>query len=163
MKENPFPGSDTGGKKNPVQSYTTKNTNHNIAIVGNKIKLPKLGLVKFKQTRALEGRMMRATIHYHASGRFSVSITCEVPEFQPLPKTHQAIGIDLGIKEFAILSNGSIYKNINKSQEIKQLGKKVPMPQQELTQKEKIIKYIKEHIIFVVICLVAIILISKYS
>lgn len=38
-------------------------------------------------------------------------------------------------------------------------GKKVPMPQQELTQKEKIIKYIKEHIIFVVICLVAIILV----
>lgn len=39
-------------------------------------------------------------------------------------------------------------------------GKKVPMPQQELTQKEKIIKYIKEHIIFVVICLVAIILVT---
>lgn len=39
-------------------------------------------------------------------------------------------------------------------------GKKVPMPQQELTQKEKIIKYIKEHIIFIVICLVAIILVT---
>ena len=39
-------------------------------------------------------------------------------------------------------------------------GKKVPMPQQELTQKEKIIKYIKEHIILVVICLVAIILVT---
>ena len=49
---------------------------------------------------------MRATIHYHASGRFSVSITCEVPEFQPLPKTYESIGIDLGITDFAILSDG---------------------------------------------------------
>lgn len=103
-KQNNYPRFKS--KKNAVQSYTTKNTNHTIAIVGNKIKLPKLGLVKFKQTRALEGRIMRATIHYHASGRFSVSITCEVPEFQSLPKTHQAIGIDLGITDFAILSDG---------------------------------------------------------
>ncbi|MBM7699474.1 putative transposase [Kurthia huakuii] len=58
-KQNRYPRFKS--KKNPVQSYTTKNTNDNIAIVGNKIKLPKLGRVKFKQTRALEGRMMRAT------------------------------------------------------------------------------------------------------
>ena len=49
-KQNRYPRFKS--KKNPVQSYTTKNTNHNIAIVGNKIKLPKLGLVKFKQSRA---------------------------------------------------------------------------------------------------------------
>ena len=59
-KQNRYPRFKS--KKNPVQSYTTKNTNHNIAIVGNKIKLPKLGLVKFKPSREVEGRIMRATI-----------------------------------------------------------------------------------------------------
>ena len=93
-------------KKNPVQSYTTKNSHNCIAIVGNKIKLPKLGLVKFAKSRDIEGRIMRATIKYNASGKFYVSILCEVPDFKPFPKTNEAVGIDLGITDFAILSNG---------------------------------------------------------
>ncbi|PFY84781.1 transposase, partial [Bacillus toyonensis] len=48
-------------KKNNVQSYTTKQTNKNIAIVGNKIKLPKLGLVRFTKSREVKGRILNAT------------------------------------------------------------------------------------------------------
>ena len=103
-KQNNYPRFKS--KKNPVQSYTTKNTNNNIAIVSKRIKLPKLGLVKFKQTCRLEGRIMRATIKYNASGTFYVSVLCEVPDFKPLPQTNEAVGIDLGITDFAILSTG---------------------------------------------------------
>ena len=103
-KQNKYPSFKS--KKNPIQSYTTKNTNNNIAIVGKEIKLPKLGLVKFAKSRDVEGRIMRATIKYNASGKFYVSILCEVPDFKPLPKTNEAVGIDLGITDFAILSNG---------------------------------------------------------
>ncbi|MGW6435299.1 RNA-guided endonuclease TnpB family protein [Peribacillus butanolivorans] len=46
-------------KKNPIQSYTTKHTNGNIGMIGNKIKLPKLGLVRFAKSREVEGRIIK--------------------------------------------------------------------------------------------------------
>ncbi|AOM14236.1 hypothetical protein BTI247_59040 (plasmid) [Bacillus thuringiensis Bt18247] len=49
-------------KKNNLQSYTTKQTNENIAVVGNKIKLPKLGLVRFAKSREVEERIVNATV-----------------------------------------------------------------------------------------------------
>ena len=48
-------------KKNHVQSYKTKYTNGNIAVIGNKIKLPKLGLVRFSKSRDVEGRILHTT------------------------------------------------------------------------------------------------------
>lgn len=97
-------------KKNPVQSYTTKNVNKSITIIENIIKLPKLGQVKFAKSRELNGWILNATIRKNPSGKFFVSILCEeeVPE---LPKTGLEIGIDLGITDFAILSNGQKIDN----------------------------------------------------
>lgn len=97
-------------KKNKVQSYTTKHTNGNIAIVGNRIRLPKLGLVKFAKSREVEGRILNATIRRNPSGKYFVSILVE-SEVQVLPKTGSAVGIDVGLKDFAILSNETKYKN----------------------------------------------------
>ncbi|ANN33304.1 hypothetical protein A9498_18110 [Bacillus thuringiensis serovar coreanensis] len=57
-------------KKNNVQSYTTKQINENIAVVGNKIKLPKLGLVRFAKSREVEGRIVNATVRQNPSGRY---------------------------------------------------------------------------------------------
>ena len=97
-------------KKNPVQSYTTKNVNKSITIIENIIKLPKLGQVKFAKSRELNGRILNAIIRKNPSGKFFVSILCEeeVPE---LPETSLEIGIDLGITDFAILSNGQKIDN----------------------------------------------------
>ena len=97
-------------KKNPVQSYTTKNVNKSITIIENIIKLPKLGQVKFAKSRELNGRILNATIRKNPSGKFFVSILCEeeVPE---LPETNLEIGIDLGITDFAILSSGQKIDN----------------------------------------------------
>ena len=92
-------------KKNNVQSYTTKYTNGNIAIVDNKIKLPKLGFVKFAKSREVHGRIMNVTVRRNSSGKYFVSILTEVDK-QPLEKAESAIGIDLGITDFAILSDG---------------------------------------------------------
>jgi len=92
-------------KKNNLQSYTTKYTNGNIAIVDNKIKLPKLGFVKFAKSREVHGRIMNVTVRRNSSGKYFVSILTEVDK-QPLKKADSAIGIDLGITDFAILSDG---------------------------------------------------------
>ncbi|UNP78429.1 IS200/IS605 family element RNA-guided endonuclease TnpB [Bacillus nitratireducens] len=97
-------------KKNNVQSYTTKQTNENIAVVGNKIKLPKLGLVRFAKSREVKGRILNATVRRNPSGRYFVSLLVET-EVQELPKTNSYIGMDVGLKDFAILSDGTTYKN----------------------------------------------------
>jgi putative transposase len=98
-------------KKNPVQSYTTKCTNHNIAVVGNKLKLPKLGLVRFAKSREIDGRILSATIRRNPSGKYFVSVLAET-EVQPLTKTGSTVGIDVGLKDFAVLSDGTVYKNL---------------------------------------------------
>ncbi|EJR68656.1 hypothetical protein IIO_00184 [Bacillus cereus VD115] len=81
-------------KKNKIQSYTTKQTNGNIAIVGNKMKLPKLGLVLFAKSREVEGRILHATIRRDPSGKYFVSILVET-EVQEMPKTESTCGIDI--------------------------------------------------------------------
>lgn len=97
-------------KKHPVQSYTTKQTNGNISMEGNKIKLPKLGIDRFAKSREVEGRILHATVRRNPSGKYFISILAET-DVQPLAKTASAIGIDLGITDFAILSDGQRVDN----------------------------------------------------
>src|SRR5690625_7016389 len=80
-------------KNNPVQSYTTKYTNGNIAILGNKIKLPKLGFVRFAKSREVDGRIISATIRRNPSGKYFISILVETG-VSFLDKTNKAVGID---------------------------------------------------------------------
>lgn len=97
-------------KKNLVQSYTTRYTNGNIAIEDNKIKLPKLGWIRFAKSREIDGRILNVTIRRNPSGKYFVSILVET-EVQPLEKTGSSVGVDVGLKDFAILSDGTIYSN----------------------------------------------------
>ena len=97
-------------KKNPVQSYTTKCVNGNIDVLDKHIKLPKLGLVRFAKSREVQGRIMNATIRRNPSGKYFVSILTEM-EVQRLDKTGSIVGIDVGLKDFATLSNGVVYEN----------------------------------------------------
>ena len=98
-------------KKTHRHSYTTKYTNGNIKYSGKYIKLPKLGNVKTRNKLISEGRIVSATISQEPSGKYFVSICCvDVPE-KKCVKTGHAVGIDLGIKEFLITSEGEIVKN----------------------------------------------------
>ncbi|WP_226035464.1 IS200/IS605 family element RNA-guided endonuclease TnpB [Aquibacillus saliphilus] len=97
-------------KKNPVQSYTTKCVNGNIAVLDKHIKLPKLGFVRFAKSREVEGRIMNATIRRNPSGKYFISILAET-EVESFEKTGSSVGIDVGLKEFATLSDGMVYRN----------------------------------------------------
>ncbi|MBB6218524.1 putative transposase [Anaerosolibacter carboniphilus] len=97
-------------KKNRIQSYTTKQTNGNITIVCNKIKLPKLGLVRFAKSCEVNGRILNVTVRRNPSGKYFVSILTEV-EVQALEKTGSSVGVDVGLKDFAILSTGEVFSN----------------------------------------------------
>jgi putative transposase len=120
-------------KKNPVQSYTTKHTNGNIAIDGNKIKLPKLGWIRFAKSREVEGRILNATIRRNPTGKYFISILVET-EVQELPKTNSAVGIDVGLKDFAILSDGTKYEN---PKWLRKLEKKLAKEQRILSRRKK--------------------------
>jgi len=112
-KQNKFPKFKT--RKNPVQSYTTncvyKNTGvPTIEIKENKLKLPKLGWIKFVKSREIEGRIISVTVSKTPTEKYFVSILVET-EIKPLSKIDKKVGIDLGIKDFAILSTGEKIPN----------------------------------------------------
>ncbi|MFY0228812.1 IS200/IS605 family element RNA-guided endonuclease TnpB [Bacillus cytotoxicus] len=126
-------------KKNKVQSYTTKHVNGNIAIVDNKIKLPKLGFVRFAKSREVEGRILHATMRRNPSGKYFVSILAET-NVQGLPKTGSSVGVDVGLKDFAILSTGEVFGNpkwFRKLEEKLAKAQRVLSRRQELALKRK--------------------------
>ena len=97
-------------KKAYKQSYQTNNQKGLIVINNNKIRLPKIGWVCFKQHRKMTGLIKSATISKTTTGKYFISILCET-DIHPYPKTNSNIGIDLGLSHFAILSTGEKVEN----------------------------------------------------
>jgi putative transposase len=118
-------------KNNPVQSYTTKQTNGNIAVFDNRIKLPKLGHMTFAKSRDVEGRILSATIRRNATRKYFISILTET-EVDELPKTKSVVGIDVGLKDFAILSDGTVHKN---PRFLRSLERKLETEQRKLSRR----------------------------
>ena len=101
-------------KHNNYQSYQTNfNGYKNIYpdFSSNRIKLPKLGWIKAKLHRNFFGKIKSATVSRVPSGKYFVSILVEQPDYEPLPQNDKQLGIDLGIKEFLITSNGETIAN----------------------------------------------------
>ena len=121
-------------KKTNRFSYKTKHTNGNIEYLGKYIKLPKIGIVKIKDKQIPQGRILNATVSQEPSGKYYVSLCCTDVEIKPLEKNNNAIGIDLGIKEFCVISNGQIIKN---PKYLKRSLNKLARLQRELSRKSK--------------------------
>ena len=117
------------------KSYTTNITNGNITVdfESNRVKLPKLKDVTAKLHRNFSGQIKSATISQVPSGKYYVSILVET-EHMELPHTNQNTGIDLGIKELCITSDGKKYKN---PKIIRKYEKKLIKLQRQLAHKEK--------------------------
>ena len=125
-------------KKNPVQSYTTNNQNGTAALIDNKfIKIPKLkSLVRIKLHRQPKGMIKSATISRHSSGNSYISLLCK-EEIIELPKTNAAVGIDLGITDFAILSDG---RKIDNNKFTSKMEKKRKREQRKLSRRALLAK-----------------------
>lgn len=118
-------------KRDHRQSYTT---NCNIKLFENAVQLPKLGRVKCRVSKEVKGRIISATVSQNPSGKYFVSLCCTYIENEPLPKTGAVIGVDLGLKAFAITSDGAEYPNpryLAKNQ------KKLARLQRQLSRKTK--------------------------
>ncbi|QST02124.1 IS200/IS605 family element transposase accessory protein TnpB (plasmid) [Pontibacillus sp. ALD_SL1] len=122
-------------KKNPVASYTTKMVHNNIKIEHNRIHLPKAGWMRFSKSREIEGRILNATVRRSATGKYYVSICCELNQ-SPLtrPVSNDMIGLDLGLNHFAILSNG---EKVGNPRFLRQHEKRLAFLQRALARKEK--------------------------
>lgn len=98
-------------KKNNRKSYKTKQNGNAIQVIDKHIKLPKLGLVKCKVSKQIEGRILSVTVSQNPSGKYFVSVCCTDVEIQSLKPTGAVVGIDLGIKDFAITSDKEVIPN----------------------------------------------------
>lgn len=122
-------------KHNNHKSYITNFTNGNIAadFEDGKIKLPKLKQVKAKLHREFEGQIKPAAVSQVPSGKYYVSILVET-EQEELPHTDKNTGLDLGVKDLCITSDGEKYKN---PKTIRKYEKKLAKLQRQLSHKEK--------------------------
>jgi putative transposase len=108
-KQNDYPRFKS--KKNPVQSIRLKNNNNSIRFEDNKLKLPRFGFVKYKDNRTIKGSILSATVKVE-NGRWFAVLNCKNVPVEPLPKTKNFVGIDLGLKDLMTFSNGEKRKPI---------------------------------------------------
>lgn len=100
-------------KKDNHKSYKTNITGSNIEVDfdNRKIKLPKLKWIKIRGAKRFEGKIKSATISQTPSGKYYCSVLVEQEDYKSLAETGNNVGIDLGIKDFAIMSNGDKISN----------------------------------------------------
>ena len=98
-------------KHDRKKSYQTSFCRGNITVIGDKIKLPKLGYVEAAISREIRGRILSATVSQVPSGKYFVSLCCTDVEITPLKSTGAATGVDLGIKFLATTAEGVTYEN----------------------------------------------------
>lgn len=134
-------------KKTGYQSYHT-NSRH-LKIKNNKVFLPKVGYVKIKQTKELNGNIINAYVSYKATGKYFISLTCEIPDLPKLEKTNLDVGIDFGVKTLLTFSNGNKIENPlfwkKDFKKLKRLQKNYQRKEKDSKRRQKAIqKYAKE-------------------
>ncbi|CAM4243825.1 transposase [Bacillus manliponensis] len=128
-------------KKQDVKCYFPKNKKTDWTIERHRIKIPTIGWVRLKEYGYVprDAVVKSGTVSQRA-GRYYVSVLCEVFKQNNQNNTNAGIGVDLGIKEFAICSNGKPYKNINKTLTVRKLEKKLKREQRSLSRKYENLK-----------------------
>ena len=126
--------------KSDVKMYFAKTDSKTIIrCKRHRIKVPTLGWVQLKEKGYIptnpNTHIIKSGAVSYKAGRYYVSVVVEEPE-QKIPVLNNfGIGIDLGVKDFAICSNGKVYKNINKGSQIRKLEKKLKREQRSLSRK----------------------------
>lgn len=121
-------------KHHSRKSYKSKCVGTNIKVLDNAVQLPKLGLVKCCISKEVKWRILSATVSQNPSRKYFVALCCTDVDMELLPSTGAVVGIDMGLKAFAITSDGTEFPNhkyLAKSQ------KKLAKLQRKLSRKSK--------------------------
>ena len=143
-----FPNFKKRGRSD-VKMYFVRNNPKDLASERHRLKIPTLGWVRLKEKGYIpttkDGWRIRSGTVSICAGRYYVSVLVELPDTKTednirADKIHEGIGIDLGLKDLAVVSNGKTYKNINKSAKIRKLEKKLRREQKCLSRKYENLK-----------------------
>ena len=131
QKQNEYP---VFHRKSTAESYTSKNNNDSIRFMDkNHIRLPKLGIVRYRNSREAEGKIISATVSRKPSVRHYVSVLCEC-EVSELPATGKTTGMDMGIADFAVLGDKTRIANPRFSTKLRD---RLAKEQRKLSRMEK--------------------------
>ena len=138
-----FPNFKKKGKSD-VKMYFVKNNPKDCRCERHRINIPSLGWVRMKEKgyfpTTKDGYVIKSGHVSIKADRYYVSVLIEIPNNKIANHSKEGIGIDLGLKEFAIVSNGKTYKNINKSAKLKKLEKQLIREQRSLSRKYENLK-----------------------
>ena len=130
--------------KSDVKMYFVKNNPKDCNCERHRINIPTLGWVKLKEKGYIpttkDGWKIKSGTVSKKAGRYFVSVLVEIPNTKIANNSNNGIGIDLGLKDLAIVSNGKVYKNINKSGRVKKLEKQLRREQRCLSRKYENLK-----------------------
>ena len=141
--ESAFPNFKKKGKSD-VKMYFVKNNPQDCCCERHRIKIPSLGWVRIKEKGYIpttkDGYVIKSGSVSIKAGRYYVSALVEVSDNKAVDHFGEGIGIDLGLKDFAIVSNGKRYQNINKSARLKKLERQLIREQRCLSRKYEKLK-----------------------
>ena len=141
--ESKFPNFKKKGKSD-VKMYFVKNNPKDCFCERHRINIPTLGWVRLKEKGYIpatkDGSIIKSGTVSVKAGRYFVSVLIELPDMKTAGNSNAGIGIDLGLKDLAVTSNGQTYKNINKSSELKKLEKRLRREQRCLSRKYESLK-----------------------
>ena len=124
--------------------YFVKNNPKDCCCERHRINIPTLGWIRLKEKGYIpttkDGYVIKSGAVSVRAGRYYVSALVEIPDLNPVACQKEGIGIDLGIKEFAVLSDGRFYGNINKSKKLRKLEKQLRREQRCLSRKYENLK-----------------------
>ena len=130
--------------RSDVKMYFVRNNPKDCLCERHRIKIPSLGWVRIKEKGYIpttkDGYVIKSGHVSIKADRYYVSVLIEIPDKRIASSSSEGIGIDLGLKDFAIISNGKTYKNINKSAKLKKLEKKLAREQRSLSRKYENLK-----------------------
>ena len=130
--------------KSDVKMYFVRNNPKDCQCERHRLKIPTLGWIRIKEKGYIpttkDGYMIRIGTVSVKTDRFYVSVLVEIPDVNINNNLNEGIGIDLGLKDFAIISNGKTYRNINKSAGLKKLEKQLIREQRSLSRKYENLK-----------------------
>jgi len=125
--------------KSDVKMYFVKNNPKDCACERHRINIPTLGWVKLKEKGYIpttkDGWKIKSGAVSKKAGRYFVSVLVEIPDTNIANNSNEGIGIDLGLKDLATVSNGKVFRNINKSGKVKKLEKQLRREQRSLSRK----------------------------
>ena len=130
--------------KSDVKMYFVNNNRTDCFCERHRINIPTLGWVRIKEKGYIpttkDGYVIKSGTISIRAGRYYVSVLVEIPDSLKTENQKEGIGIDLGIKNFAVFSNGNVYPNINKSAKVRKLEKQLKREQRSLSRKYENLK-----------------------